>query len=64
MKIGKTMIWLLGFAIFLAATLVLSGIALTVLGPLFSNFGILSVLAVFIFAIIGAWIMKKGSKPA
>lgn len=63
MKIGKNAIYIIGLAIFLGAMLVMSDIMLVLFAPLITMFGAFALAMLFLMVFLGAWMMKKGSKP-
>lgn len=63
MKLGKNVIYLLGLAIFIGAMFFLSDIMIALFAPVIQMFGMFAIIALMVLALVGAWVMKKGSSP-
>ena len=63
MKLSKNLLWILGLAIFLGATMILSDLILAIFAPVIAMAGLLGLIVVLLLVFLGLWVMKKGSKP-
>lgn len=63
MKLGKNAIYVIGLAIFLGAMLFFSDLMMAIFAPVITMFGMFAFIALFFIALVGAWMMKRGTSP-